>query len=144
MPRLLALSMVVRNPNTYGVKLTPVANTPYFDVVELNHAVDLTQLAATAGVDEGQLLRLNSAFLRKKTFDGPGRLLIPKTQNRVLTTSIARITGESPVTASTPVVTPSAIVKRAAERLPALWLWLSVQCALQSVRRCPSRCSRLS
>lgn len=115
-PRLLALSMVVRNPNAYGVKLTPVANTPYFDVVELNHAVDLTQLAATAGVDEGQLLRLNSAFLRKKTFDGPGRLLIPKTQNRVLTTSIARITGESPVTASIPLVTPSAIVKRAAER----------------------------
>ncbi|RMP84550.1 Hrp-associated lytic transglycosylase [Pseudomonas syringae pv. actinidiae] len=101
-PRLLALSLIVRNAATYGVKLTPVANTPYFDVVELNHAVDLTQLAATAGVDEGQLLRLNSAFLRKKTPDGPGRLLLPKTQKQVLTAGIARITGESPVTMSAP------------------------------------------
>ncbi|MCD5993890.1 transglycosylase SLT domain-containing protein [Pseudomonas sp. CDFA 602] len=96
-PRLLALSMLVRDPDAYGVKLTPVANTPYFDVVELNRSVDLTQLAATAGVDEGQLLRLNSAFVRKKTLDGPGRLLIPKAQRQVLTAGITRITGESPI-----------------------------------------------
>jgi len=96
-PRLLALSLLVRDPDAYGVKLAPIANTPYFDVVELNRSVDLTQLAATAGVDEGQLLRLNSAFVRKKTLDGPGRLLIPKTQRQVLTAGITRMTGESPV-----------------------------------------------
>ncbi|WP_183132077.1 lytic transglycosylase domain-containing protein, partial [Pseudomonas syringae group genomosp. 3] len=60
-PRLLALSLLVRNPGAYGVKLTPVANAPYFDVVQLNHSVDLTQLAATTGVDEAQLVRLNPA-----------------------------------------------------------------------------------
>ncbi|RMV70528.1 lytic transglycosylase domain-containing protein [Pseudomonas caricapapayae] len=112
-PRLLALSILVRNPEAYGVKLTPVANTPYFDMVELNHAVDLTQLAATAGVDEGQLVRLNSAFLRKKTPDGPGRLLLPKTQKQVLTAGIARITGESPVTTG-----PQRVEKPVIERLP--------------------------
>ncbi len=113
-PRLLALSLVVRNPGAYGVQLTPVANMPYFDVVELNHTVDLTQLAATTGVDEAQLLRLNPAFLRKKTPDGPGRLLIPKTHTQVLTAGIERITGESPTTA----VIPASPGKRVIEREP--------------------------
>lgn len=96
-PRLLALSLIVRNPGAYDVQLTPVANAPYFDVVELNHAVDLTQLATVAGVDDGQLLRMNSAFLRKKTLGGPGRLLIPKAQSQVLMAGIVRLIGQSPV-----------------------------------------------
>ena len=120
-PRLLALSLLVRNPEAYGVKLTPVANTPYFDVVELNHAVDIPRLAATAGVDEGQLLRLNSAFLRKKTPDGPGRLLVPKTQKQLLTASLARMRGEpswvAPVSAPAPVA-PPVMSQRVAERGP--------------------------
>ncbi|RMV62274.1 lytic transglycosylase domain-containing protein [Pseudomonas coronafaciens] len=101
-PRLLALSMLVRNPAAYGVKLNPIANVPYFDVVELNHAVDLSQLAATTGVDEAQLVRLNPAFLRKKTPDGPGRLLIPKVHKQALTAGIQQITGETPVTTTVP------------------------------------------
>ena len=119
-PRLLALSLLVRNPEAYGVTLTPVANTPYFDVVELNHAVDIPRLAATAGVDEGQLLRLNSAFLRKKTPDGPGRLLVPKTQKQLLTASLARMRGEpswvAPVSAPAPA--PPVMSQRLAERGP--------------------------
>lgn len=120
-PRLLALSLLVRNPEAYGVKLTPVANTPYFDVVELNHAVDIPRLAATAGVDEGQLLRLNSAFLRKKTPDGPGRLLVPKTQKQLLTASLARMRGEpswvAPVSAPAPAA-PPVLPQRIVERGP--------------------------
>lgn len=111
-PRLLALSLVVRNPGAYGVKLTPVANTPYFDVVELNHAVDLTQLAATTGVDEAQLLRLNPAFLRKKTPEGPGHLLIPKAHKQVLTAGIERITGEAPSLAAIPQPRAKPVVER--------------------------------
>ncbi|WP_449124454.1 transglycosylase SLT domain-containing protein [Pseudomonas viridiflava] len=111
-PRLLALSLLVRDPEAYGVKLTPVANTPYFDVVELNRSVDLPLLAATAGVDEGQLLRLNSAFIRKKTLDGPGHLLIPKAQRQVLTAGITRITGETPVIPLVPQRPESQVVER--------------------------------
>ncbi|CAM3057460.1 transglycosylase SLT domain-containing protein [Pseudomonas floridensis] len=124
-PRLLALSLLVRNPEAYGVKLTPVANTPYFDVVELKRSVDLTQLAATAGVDEGQLLRLNSAFVRKKTPDGPGQLLIPKAQRQVLTAGITRITGETPIV---PAVQDSRDLK-VAERPPINKVELPVQVA---------------
>ncbi len=111
-PRLLALSLLVRNPEAYGITLTPIANTPYFEVVELNHAVDLTQLAATTGVDEAQLIRLNPAFLRKKMPEGPGHLLIPKAHKQVLTAGIERITGESPKAAVIPQN------RREIERLP--------------------------
>lgn len=96
-PRLLALSSIVRDPGAYDVQLDPVANTPYFDVVELSHAVDLTQLATVAGIDDGPLLRLNSAYLRKKTLEGPRRLLIPRAQRQTLTAGIARLSGQSRV-----------------------------------------------
>ncbi|WP_434702656.1 transglycosylase SLT domain-containing protein [Pseudomonas sp. Z1-12] len=97
-PRLLALSLIVRSPEIYGVQLNPVANAPYFDVVELNHAVDLDQLASMAGVGNSQLLKLNSAFLRKKTLDGPSRLLIPRAQSQAVKAGIERLTGGFAVT----------------------------------------------
>jgi len=90
-PRLLALSMLVRAPDVYGVQLNPVSNSPYFTAIELTHPVDLSQLAASAGVDEAVLLGLNPAFLRKKTVDGPTRLLVPRTEERQLTASLARM-----------------------------------------------------
>lgn len=89
-PRLLALSLLVRDPQTYGVQLSPVANTPYFEVVELSHPVDITRLAARAGIDAERLLGLNPAYLRRNTADGPGQLLVPRDAVQVLTASLAR------------------------------------------------------
>lgn len=90
-PRLLALSILVREPAAYGVRLSPVANAPYFTAIELLHPVDLTQLAVTAGVDETVLVGLNPAFLRKKTVDGPHHLLVPRNQARQLAASLAKM-----------------------------------------------------
>jgi membrane-bound lytic murein transglycosylase D len=90
-PRLLALSLLVREPDSYGVSLSPVANAPYFTVLELTRPVDLGQLAASAGIDEAVLLGLNPAFLRKKTVDGPGHLLVPRNQARQLSASLAKM-----------------------------------------------------
>lgn len=90
-PRLLALSMLVREPEVYGVQLSPVANAPYFTAIELTRPVDLSQLAASAGVDEAVLLGLNPAFLRKKTLDGPTHLLVPRDQAQQLSASLAKM-----------------------------------------------------
>lgn len=111
-PRLLALSLLVREPEAYGVTLSPVANAPYFTVLELTRPIDLSQLAATAGIDEAVLLGLNPAFLRKKTVDGPSHLLVPRDQLRQLSASLARLGGDTPAvqveslaaTASVPAV----------------------------------------
>jgi membrane-bound lytic murein transglycosylase D len=94
-PRLLALSLLVREPEVYGVQLSPVANAPYFTAIELARPVDLSQLAASAGIDEAVLLGLNPAFLRKKTVDGPNHLLVPREQARQLSVSLAKMVSEA-------------------------------------------------
>lgn len=94
-PRLLALSLLVREPEVYGVQLSPVANAPYFTAIELARPVDLGQLAASAGIDEAVLLGLNPAFLRKKTVDGPNHLLVPREQARQLSASLAKMVSEA-------------------------------------------------
>ncbi len=90
-PRLLALSLLVREPQVYGVQLSPVANAPYFTAIELTRPVDLSQLAASAGINETVLLSLNPAFLRKKTLDGPTHLLVPRDQAQQLAASLAKM-----------------------------------------------------
>lgn len=110
-PRLLALSMLVREPQTYGVQLSPVANAPYFTAIELARPVDISQLAASAGVDEHVLLGLNPAFLRKKTIDGPRHLLVPRDQARQLSASLAKMqiegAGPEALAVSTAASSPS-------------------------------------
>ncbi len=109
-PRLLALSMLVREPAAYGVQLSPVANAPYFTAIELTHPVDLSRLAAAAGVDEAVLLGLNPAFVRKKTIDGPRHLLVPRDQARQLAAGLANMEeGAADVSAETLAIsaTPS-------------------------------------
>ena len=87
----LALSMLVREPEVYGVQLSPVANAPYFTSIELTGSIDIGQLAASAGVDEAVLLGLNPAFLRKKTVDGPSHLLVPRDQAAQLSASLSKM-----------------------------------------------------
>lgn len=88
-PRLLALSQLVRDPQQYGVHLSPVANTPYLAVVALGRSIDLAQLSAHAGIDKDILLNLNPAFLLKITQDGPARLLVPRSEARQVAASLS-------------------------------------------------------
>nr|BFE96394.1 hypothetical protein GCM10020185_69300 [Pseudomonas brassicacearum subsp. brassicacearum] len=70
-PKLLALSQVVLSPDAYGVNLNPIANEPYFQVVEINQRMDLSKVAAVANIDEDELFQLNPAFKQRTTIDGP-------------------------------------------------------------------------
>lgn len=90
-PRLLALSTLIREPQAYGVQFAPVANAPYFEVVPLEHAVDIPRLAASAGVEEGPLLKLNSAYVSKRTSSGPSQLLVPRSQVQRVQASLSRM-----------------------------------------------------
>jgi membrane-bound lytic murein transglycosylase D len=115
-PRLLALSLLVRQPEAYGVKLNPVVNAPYFTVLELARPVDLERLATAAGIERSVLLNLNPAFLRKTTAGGPSRLLVPRDQFEQLSITVSRMTDDvmysneavafSTATASTDVKRP--------------------------------------
>lgn len=90
-PRFLALSLLVREPHAYGIKLSPVANVPYFEVVELSHQVDLAKVAVDAGIEEAELLGLNPAFLKKVTLGGPAHLLVPRAKAQALSASLSKM-----------------------------------------------------
>ncbi|AZC24452.1 MULTISPECIES: LysM peptidoglycan-binding domain-containing protein [Pseudomonas] len=93
-PKLLALSQVVMTPEAYGVNLNPIANEPYFQVVEINQRMDLSKVAAVANIDEDELFQLNPAFKQRMTVDGPQHLLVPTSKAQLLTTSLSTMRPE--------------------------------------------------
>lgn len=88
-PKLLALSQVVLAPEAYGVNLSPIANEPYFEVVELKQRMDLSRVAAMAEVDEDELYQLNPAFKKRITVDGPQQLLVPTEKAELLAANLS-------------------------------------------------------
>ncbi|NBA95940.1 lytic transglycosylase domain-containing protein [Pseudomonas sp. R5(2019)] len=93
-PKLLALSQVVLAPDAYGVNLTPIANEPYFEVVEINNRLDLSRVAALANIDEDEMFQLNPAFKKRMTLDGPQHLLVPTAKAQILTASLSNMKPE--------------------------------------------------
>ena len=97
-PKLLALSELVRSPQAYGVNLSPIANQPYFDVVEVNQRVDLSRVAALAGIDEDEMYQLNPAFKKRVTMEPTQHLLVPTAKAQLLTASLSNMNAEELLT----------------------------------------------
>ncbi len=77
-PKLLAIRRIVGNPAAYGLQFEPIANQPYFGVVDPGRQIDLGEAATLAGITREDMFALNPAFNRMTTPpDGPYRLLLP-------------------------------------------------------------------
>jgi len=77
-PKLIALAMLVENPESHNVHLYPIANEPFFAEVDVEAQIDLAQAAEMAGVDMDTLYQLNPGFNHWATDPkGPHRLLVP-------------------------------------------------------------------
>lgn len=77
-PKLIALSQVVLNPEAYGVDFPYIADKPYFSKVEIGAQIDLAQAAALAEIDISEIYQLNPGFNQWATSPlGPHRLLVP-------------------------------------------------------------------
>jgi membrane-bound lytic murein transglycosylase D len=94
-PKLLALSQIVLSPAAYGINLNPIANEPYFEVVELKQRMDLSRVAAMADIDENELFRLNPAFKKRVTVDGPQLLLVPSDKADSFAASLSQMKPET-------------------------------------------------
>lgn len=89
-PKLLALSQLVMAPEAYGVNLSPIANEPYFEVVEVKQQrLDLSQVAELADMEADEMYQLNPAFKKRITMDGPQHLLVPTDKAELLTANLA-------------------------------------------------------
>lgn len=77
-PRFLAVAQIVKSPESFGIKLRPVLNQPFFREVATQGQIDLTQAAQIAGISLRELIQLNPGFKRQATDpEGPHRLLVP-------------------------------------------------------------------
>lgn len=78
-PKLIALAKIIRNPEAYGLFITPIPDAPYFRVIPTDGPVDLRLMAQLAGVETEELHALNPSWNRWVTDpDGPYRMLIPE------------------------------------------------------------------
>jgi membrane-bound lytic murein transglycosylase D len=78
-PKLLALSYLLKHKDTLELNWEPVANAAYFEKVDIGGQLDLAKAAKMADVGVDQIYRLNPAFNRWATApQGPHSLLVPK------------------------------------------------------------------
>lgn len=77
-PKLLAISRIVRNPEAYGLAFAAIPNQPFFEVVDPGRQVQLDQVAQLAGITREDMFALNPGYNRMTTPpNGPHRLLLP-------------------------------------------------------------------
>lgn len=76
-PRLLALSSLISDPEGWGVELPPVDNAPAFAIVSTGGQIELARAASLAGVPLATVKALNPGHLRWATAPGVTELLLP-------------------------------------------------------------------
>ena len=91
-PRLLAISALIADPEKYGVTLKPIANEPYFAEIETASQIDLAIAADLADISIEELYLLNPAYNRWATHPkGPHRLLVPVANAEAFSTALAAL-----------------------------------------------------
>jgi membrane-bound lytic murein transglycosylase D len=97
-PRLLAVSSVVKDPERWGLRIEPVPNRPHFAVVDTGGQIDLAVAAQYAEVSVREMYHLNPGFNRWATDpDGPYHLLVPHSIAESFATQIASLSAEQRV-----------------------------------------------
>jgi membrane-bound lytic murein transglycosylase D len=77
-PRLLAISHVVRDPAEHGVKLPPIPDTPQVVQIDVGSQIDIARAAELAGLTIADMYNLNPGINRWATDpDGPHTLVVP-------------------------------------------------------------------
>ncbi len=95
-PRLMAISAMVRDPDRYGIILPALTTTPAFAEVDTGGQLDIGIAAELAGVETETLYRLNPGFNRWATHpDGPHRLLVPASSATVFSGNLANLPAEN-------------------------------------------------
>ena len=97
-PKLIALKQLVDTPAAYGIKLGPLPNEPYFEIVNTGGQIDMAVAAELAGIELEALYRLNPGFNQWATPPkGPHRLLIPVDNASAFRQAIANLSPEKRV-----------------------------------------------
>jgi membrane-bound lytic murein transglycosylase D len=91
-PKLIAFSNIIKNPEKYGLKIKKIPNQPYFSVVRLSSQVELGIVADAANIRIEELEMLNPGIKRWATDPkGPHHLLVPAHSAAVVADALAGI-----------------------------------------------------
>lgn len=98
-PKLLALTELISNPDKYSVDLKCIQNAPYFNVIKTNAQIDLAVAAELADMDIENLYKLNPGYNRWATDPaGPHQLLIPIEKTDQFKTGLLKIPAKNRIT----------------------------------------------
>ncbi len=90
-PKLLAISAIVNDPERYGVSLPEIEGTPAFERVPVTRTVRLGEAAKLAGVPTGHLAALNPGLRGDTAHPGQvGELLVPADRAEPLLAALSR------------------------------------------------------
>lgn len=94
-PKILALSAIIKDEILSNTLLYPVANMPYLETLEVNKRITISKLAKVTGIEEKVLLKLNPAL---RTAHNPSptnyHLLTPKSTKELVAVSIINMADE--------------------------------------------------
>jgi membrane-bound lytic murein transglycosylase D len=91
-PRLLAVSNIVRDPGKYDISLAPVDAQPFFTVVATEGQMDISVAAELAEMNTEALYLLNPGYNRWTTHpQGPHQLVIPVSNSTTFRQNLATL-----------------------------------------------------
>jgi membrane-bound lytic murein transglycosylase D len=91
-PKLLAISAIVKNPEEYNITLASIPNKPYLERINIGSQIDLALAAELANMTIEDMYALNPAFNRWATDpDGPFELALPIDKADGFRTSLSKI-----------------------------------------------------
>ena len=91
-PKLLAVSNIVREPGKYDISLAPVEVQPFFTVVETEGQMDISVAAELAEMNTEALYLLNPGYNRWTTHPkGPHQLVVPVGNSTVFKQNLAAL-----------------------------------------------------
>lgn len=91
-PRLLAISDIVRRAEEYGLSLPQLPNEPLVTSVNVGPQIELAVIARLSGLKESKIAELNPGFNRWATSpDGEHSVLLPVSQQEQFLTSLANL-----------------------------------------------------
>ncbi len=75
-PSILALAIIISNPDKYPIYFPPVRNAPYLAEFDVQKKLNLRQAATLAGISYGKMISLNPGFNRPASKSGY-KLILP-------------------------------------------------------------------
>ncbi|MCG8414215.1 MAG: LysM peptidoglycan-binding domain-containing protein, partial [Pseudomonadales bacterium] len=91
-PKILALSRLIQNPEDYAVTLSDIPNEDPLIRVEIGSQIDLARVADLVELDTATLQRLNPGYLQWATHpESPQSLAIPVEKAEALRTGLATL-----------------------------------------------------